>query len=324
MHLLQPIMEPAVPHRRLKLLSERLTALLSVLLFWSAASVQSVNLQSEVNMRKIEKPYYGISAYAAAAWDGDTKAAYFASFPTRLARPATAVIWGTFGNPIAFIGEFIDTFEDRKHLIEIHISNECARRTGRNGKQICPKLPVAAYNAGLMERDPKVLMQVRRRVTDIVRNVVAIEADNTKIVLCVGLEDNLNDDARFVLVNEVQAVLIAQGVDWEVVTNPMTVSGANHSVEIHGRAFPKSFGIWNFDGVHVGEHPNYKVDDIAYGNATALIKNADKRYKAVFLWSAYAQDWDGTAKPYTGRTFTIPPEEVKGFRAVLKEISKRG
>lgn len=262
-------------------------------------------------------PFYGVSAYPAAGWDEETVDNYFRCFPDAFKRPATALLWGPWGYPVAFAKRFIDWAGSRSHLVEIHISAETARRTGRNGRQIARNLGTTQYNKALEQHSVKVLNLVDKRVDEIVASIGPFTTSKTTVMLSVGLEDNLSQAAAGELLDAVRA----RCGGWKVVRNPMLRQPklGKELIEGHGRVYHPGQAIWNFDGVHVGPHPT--LDDIGYENALKVIQQANKAYKAVFLWSATAQGWKNEpAQPYPGRRFVITKEEQIGFRFILRNI----
>ena len=269
------------------------------------------------------EPSFGVSAYSANAWKRKTLNDYFKCFPAECRRPATSVLWGPWGTPVEFIDRFIGWAAGRNHTVEIHISAETARRTGRNGKQIAPYLNVFDYQRALVSKNPEVLSKVNVRVDNIVERIAQICKPETKIILSVGLEDNLSDKAALVLINTVKKNLKSKSLSWKVCRNPMTRRPRVDAewVEGHGRTFHAGCqNIWNFDGVHVGNHP--KLDDISYDNALKVIQAANKQYNIVYLWSAVAQGWAGSGQPYEGRTYDITPEEQRGFSKIIRLAQK--
>lgn len=263
----------------------------------------------------------GVSAYPAAAWNRKTIKNYFKCFPDTIKRPATSVLWGPWGEPVPFIEEFIEWAGKRKHLVEIHMSAETARRTYRHGRQIAPTQSVYQYNKNIINRDTMTMGLIAKRVELIARKIDSIENENTKVVLSVGLEDNLSEEAGCILVDYTTKILKKWDLTWKVCRNPMLrqCKCGRELIEGHGRTFhPGSQHIWNFDGVHVGSHD--VVEDISYANALKLIEAANKQYRAVFLWSAKAQGWEFSGQPYEGRTFEIIDEEQTGFRQILKAL----
>ena len=265
------------------------------------------------------RSHFGVSAYPANAWNKKTVANYFECFPKTLKRVCTATLWGTWGEPLSFIGQFIEWAGNRHQLVVIHCSNECARRTGRAGKQIAPDLGVAAYDKALRKGDAAVLKLVEKRFARVAAQVLPLVHINTKIVLSVGLEDNLSDEAAAVLMTH--ATFALPNSTWKIARSRM---GGQHKVasewtECHGRNYQPGCELWNFDGVHVGAHD--EVEDIGFDNTVKAIQKADQEFKGVFLWDAKAQGWDGPGKPYEGRKFEIEVGQKLGFRRVLKQVA---
>ena len=271
-----------------------------------------------MNRNNMKKPYFGVSAYPCNAWDKKTVDAYFRCFPKNIKKPATTVLPGPWGPCTKFLKRFIEFAGKRPHLIEIHISAETARRTGRNGKQIAPYLNVSQYNGALVNHDKAVLKLVDKRVNKIVKAIGPLCNEKTTVVLSIGLEDNLIEGAAAELLDAVKA----KCGSWKVCRNPMDRQPVINGewVEGHGRTYHTGQDIWNFDGTHVGSHD--EVEDIGYGNALKLIKQAGKQFRVVYLWSAVAQGWRYSGCPYEGRTFDIFTDEEEGFSYILKEAQK--
>lgn len=271
----------------------------------------------------------GVSCYGGAAYDKKTKKNFFRSYPDDLKNPAIALLHGSFGPAFPMAKEFCARNADKKHLVFYIISNECSRRTGRQGKQICPELNVKAYNAALIAKDARVLRAIGKRVDLVLTKMAAVMNDNSVLWLQTGLEHNLSIEAAQVLAQTVkQAVLEfykgnkAFAATHKIVNNPMTQTAriGKFLVERHGRDGDRC-DVWSFDGCHVGAHDDKNMPDISYVNALGQIKKYKGQYKVVFVFSAYAQGWKNqSAQPYPGREHVISEEEVEGFKMVLSNI----
>jgi hypothetical protein len=270
------------------------------------------------------KPLLGVSAYAAGAWNDETTDNYFKCFPPKLKRLCTSVLWGPWSNKrlVKFLERFIQFCGEREHLIEIHISAETARSTGRNGRQIAPKLSTAQYDKALREKDPKVLALVKKRVEKITMALAPIFSPLTTLVYSVGLEDNLSQGAAKVLLGAAnqESMLTTK------VRNPMTQKPRIGFAwqERHGRNIGGT-EVHNFDGVTIGKFDG-PIEDVSYENALKIIQRGIKenpQLKAIFTWNAPSQGLRNlSGQSYSGRTFEWLPEDVKGTRWLLKEAAK--
>ena len=284
--------------------------------------------------------FTGISAYACGAWDKKTKHQFFKCFPPDLQNPAIAMLYGPWDTPkmIQVAKRFCKKFQDREHLIELCLSPETARRTGRSGNQISPGLCVRDYDKALRAKQKVILEAVDLRVRELLPLFAAVANENTHLWLSTGLEHNLSLEAATVLARTVKKAVREWRTKGEVlfgptdpfcgpiriINNPMKQSGPlpvkGVLTERHGRNIGGT-EVHNWDGVHCGAIDSNAIEDCGYENVLKAIQKAKGKYKAMFLWSALAQGWrNQPAQPYEGRTYVISPEEIAGFNMILRSI----
>lgn len=121
------------------------------------------------------------------------------------ARPATSVLWGTFGDDPTCLSRFTSRYHDKPHLVQFHFSNESCRRNGNcEFGELRPDLNRREYSAALERKDPALLGAIRDRIKNIRAVAEASRNANTYLVLSTGLEDNYTSAAFVALVEELQ------------------------------------------------------------------------------------------------------------------------
>lgn len=262
--------------------------------------------------------YLGISAYGILSEDWPVKK-FLSCYPNSAERPAVAALWGSFGTSTKGLVEFTRKFSDRAHLIEIHISNECARRSHRSGRQILPRLSTKVYQAAIENGTAK--KAVQRRVKKIIETLDPVVNENTHLWLSTGLEHNLDAAAAKKLYRWVtQAAPVAE----KIVDNPMTGVNTGLFSETHGR---KAMGdVWNLDGVSINFKDGEDFFDRMYPQTVVAIGEMSQ-HKAIFLWSASQQGLRGIdgwnhGRSYTERQWVFTPKACRGMMMLLKNMEK--
>lgn len=243
-------------------------------------------------------------------------------FPKNIKHPALALLWGTFGDNLKGIKAFCDLFADREHLLEVHISNECSRRSGRDGKEIAPTLSVKEYGQALAANDRAVKMQVRARVADVLASLrPSVTNSNTQIMLSAGLESDLPGGALTVLhrvVKRTSKLPLVYSADGHAAG----LFGANY-IESHSTTPNSQAAFWNLDGTSLDFHDGEKYSPkISPAQFFENFKEFKDHMEAVFLWSAYQQGLSGLGLggSYWGRSYVVTDEAISGMKELLREM----
>lgn len=113
--------------------------------------------------------------------------------------PAIAILYNTFGSNEECLEKFWNATErlGKRHITEIHFSNEAGRRTGNvDRKDFLRKLDVKSYNKALKEMPDWLQRRIRRRVLSI-KKIVRKHRKNGYFILSTGLEDNYSKQAWY-------------------------------------------------------------------------------------------------------------------------------
>lgn len=265
----------------------------------------------------------GLSAYGICSPTFPVKR-FMRCFPENIEYPAIAILYGTFGYSKKGIKAFCAAFADRKHLIECHISNECSRRTGRQGNQILPNLNVAGYQNWLEHQLPVLRRKpIKERVDEVLAFLKPVTNSNTIITLSPGLESDLHGQALDILNSMVLKM-----------SQKKIVYSANGSADgLHGANFLESHSIypsptcayWNNDGTSIAFHDGEDFAPCVQMNTylESFRKNWSTK-KAVFIWDASSQGLDGSSLTnpigYTGRDFKVTDNAILGKYTMLRSM----
>ena len=246
-------------------------------------------------------------------------------FPKDIEYPCIAALFGCFGVSLRGLKAFCTAFSDRPHLIEMHISNECARRTGRDGKQILPYLNVSDYQKALSNPAKATKIAVRERVATVMDMFASVSNSKTVIVLSAGLESDL----RGVALDNIHTI-VKNVSRKKIVYSPDGGGDGLHLanyVETHS-VYPNiDCAYWNNDGTSIAYHDG---EDFKPTVQIATYINSFKKNwmtkKAVYLWDAKSQGLDGVDlnNPigYTGRHFEITDNAIMYKQEMLSEMQR--
>ena len=168
------------------------------------------------------EPFKGISTFAAMAgkrrFPGEK---VLTCYPKSIKKPAIAVLYGYFGRDWSFIRAFCELYQDRKHLVEIHLA---------------------------FRDEPRNIIRRARVVT---KRMQQIANRNTRILICPILEDNIPDQEYVRIARRVRKAtpyrLVRSGLYGRYVGGDFE--------ELHGRTLgwhrKKSRRIYNSDGTSI-------------------------------------------------------------------------
>ncbi|MGI6680962.1 MAG: hypothetical protein ACOX3T_05745 [Bdellovibrionota bacterium] len=140
----------------------------------------------------------GISAFPIKSKQfGDTNCKRVIEMANKSQRPAIAILYSTFGNDTKCLKKFWKSArkQSKRHLTEIHFSNEAGRRSGNvSERDFLRKYKVKKYNRLLEEMPPWLEERIRKRVGRI--NIMIRDyTENGDFILSTGLEDNYTQKA---------------------------------------------------------------------------------------------------------------------------------
>lgn len=175
--------------------------------------------------------------------------------------PAVAILWRSFGTATRCLESIKRkaAASPKNWYIEIHLSNEAARRSGRASEwDLLPALTMVEYSQSLESPNGETLGAVSSRVRKI--GEVVTDLPNTRWGLTLGLESNLSLKAAKKLRD-----LIRQWWRYEIVYSPLTghpwafggrISGTTY--ELHGYSELAATGrnncIRNGDGTGIAHN----------------------------------------------------------------------
>lgn len=255
-------------------------------------------------------PYRGLSAYALMAPSFPVE--QFLRLVEQSPFPATAVLYGTYGEAGEHVGAYCNHFRDRPHFLEGIPTNEVGRRNNRLGEgELFIGLPAKDYNHVLEHIHLPANAGYKHDLTVRIQQTVALlqvsANSNTYGAISTGLEDNYTDAAYRNVLSLVRA-------NWSgaIIRNAV---GNNKSRDRYGALFSESHNnatnkssdaIVNEDGV------NHTV-----GQTQAWMKSNHLAF-ARLIWRATHQ---GYTEPFTmprKRHFTIPEKDVRELGLLLR------
>lgn len=142
--------------------------------------------------------FVGVSAFAALSPDYPCDALLAATDFS--ARPAIAVLDGTFGDDWTCVARFVQRNAWRPHLVQVHLSNETCRRNGNCAEgELYAQFNVREWSKLLEQRNPHAFQAIADRLINLQTVLASFTTPNTSIILSTGLEDNFTDGAFAVL-----------------------------------------------------------------------------------------------------------------------------
>lgn len=224
--------------------------------------------------------------------------------------PTMSVLWGTFGEDLGCIKEFLKLFEGRPHLLQIHFSNEACRRNERCKEgEFERHLGVDSYNRELSRGHLD--SAVRRRLDSISHSILPLLGPYSELVISRGLEDNLSESAA--------AAWTRVYREHELGSFPLVASahaGARNVADIqeyHSETPPRGLAV-----------PCIANEDGNFGQDAAQSRRfaqAYSRCNTVLFWRENLQGLaDGRAwEPPRDREFTLSDSEIQEMRLLFLE-----
>ncbi len=138
--------------------------------------------------------YTGISAFAALHPQYPCDALLAATDFS--ARPAIAVLPGTFGDDWSCVARFIQRNSGKPHAVEVHLSNETCRRNHNCADgELYPQFDRRVWSKILEERNPYAFQAIADRISNLNAIRDHLSNPNTTWILSTGLEDNYTNQA---------------------------------------------------------------------------------------------------------------------------------
>lgn len=158
-------------------------------------------LSCNANPKREEGPtrYIGLSAFAAlnSSFPCDTFLASLNKSPA----PAMAILLNTFGSDWSCVNKFLSENSNKPHLLEIHFSNEACRRNNRCGsEEFLSGLTVNEYNQVLSDEISSVAPKIARKILDVHSRIESNISPKTRLILSLGLEDNLTESSQKIFI----------------------------------------------------------------------------------------------------------------------------
>jgi hypothetical protein len=238
-------------------------------------------------------------------------------------RPAMAVLWGLFGRNRKPMKEFMKRSADRPHMLEIYLLNRWGDSIGPADRNKMSDL--------LEARDPRIIKQIRRRITSVTRFIQKHKNDNTHPVLGYDLESKLSKKAVKVIAEEVDRIW-----PYDTCHIPADTHETRHGtlrradyMEFHNRRFNYAENqIGSLDGQEIRfEHRNggYGDDSISEDEAHYWMISNYGKAAALFYWSKRHQGLEGntsTSKPPKKREIIVPIEDIKWMRRSIRQAQQ--
>jgi len=265
--------------------------------------------------------FNGISGFAAPNTRFPTSR-FLQQYPPDVINPAIAVLPGTFGWSHKTLKAFCDRFADRPHLVEVHISNGPGRRNKMYKGDFAREFSVSEFNRALVSNSPRIVRRINQRCKRVKRWLARCTNEQTKIVICPELEDNLLNEAWTNLAKQISKTL-----PYRMVRNPVSGGKGGFYTEEHGKtALARTRRMLaNLDGCSIDfkDGEVYKATSIGVKAATNWYKSQRLGF-ARFLWSANQQGLNGAgwgaagAPPPKERDFVVTDEAMVGMRKILE------
>ena len=220
-----------------------------------------------------------------------------------------AVLWASFGYDFNCLKRFFNENANRPHLLEIHFSNEAARRRStskRFANELYRHDSVNDYNRRLERMDEGTQAVIRGRLAEIQDFLRHNANSNTVFVLSLGLEDNYSQRAYESLFSFIYS-------EWPVAMVRSTLKkkqrAATEFLEYHSNNGKPSNGcLANEDGNQ---------------NSLSQTKKFFKRYQkclVTFVWRGRHQGWKkGQHVPLKNRKYDITSKDVRELGKFLEE-----
>lgn len=229
-------------------------------------------------------------------------------------RPALGVLFGSFGEELGCIQSYLNSNKNRKHLLEIHFSNEVCRRNKRCARdEFLPDLNITFYNYYLSNFPWVINKEILDRVNLIRDKIVPLINDNTILILTTGLEDNFTDRAYLNLYGMIRpfwpyymARNPVRGINGKVFVSEAKIAESH----ILNSKFPKDVLCM------VSEDGNQQQN----ADSRKLLRQR-RGCLAVFLWR---WRWQNAAPSGAKRSgLYVPPRERK-FRITPRDVREVG
>lgn len=222
--------------------------------------------------------------------------------------PAMVVLYGTFGESFHCINRFLATFKDRKHVIEVHFSNESCRKFGRCKQgEFFGRDSVKTYNARLIRNKDGVRKKIHIRTEQILLGIRPNK--NTRLLLSTGLEDRLYVRAWKNLYASIKDIWPYEIIRAPEGNHPQYHRGAG--IELHGPDADyreRKCTVWNQDGFESGL------------SETARLFSRYSHCGVLFSWTARAQGIHDNRRfiEPLDRDFKISREDILIYGNLLK------
>lgn len=242
-------------------------------------------------------------------------------------RPALGYLHGTFGRRMNGVEHFVNRHGTKPHLIRVHLYNAvCVRHGNCAPRELMPKWTRDDWNRKLVEMPKKLKRRLQDRALEVRDSLEAIVNENTRLVLSIALEDNLQDGAARNLVEVLKEVW-----PYDIIRNPMlpfSSPATSDALELHISHGLLGGGLYlygSLDGASVAfKHRKPSTEKTLTPNdARAFLRGGSGRAIALFLWDGAHQGLGSggtTAAPRPfDRNIRVDRRDIKTFRRWLKE-----
>lgn len=245
--------------------------------------------------------------------------------------PCMAILWKTFtlkqNNLCA--QRFLSKYRDKKHILQVHFSNEAGRRNRRlSGYEYAPTLSVHEYNTRAGRRHAGTLRIIQSNAKAIKNFLRKHGNSNSLFLISTGLEDNFTTKAFKNILATIKQVIEPNVHNVRFVRNPVGhhekyYIGADF-IELHGvRPDIKSKGkcIQNLDGISIkfssGEPDS---QEILLSSVPSFIQRGISLSCLNILWWKEPQGIKAIFKHPRSRKFLIEPYKINLINNLIRRF----
>ncbi len=257
----------------------------------------------------------GFSSFAAT--HPSYKCSQFLKITKQIPNPAMTIVLKTFGDSYSCVSRFLKQNKNKKHFLQIHLTNEtCRRQQGRcSDYEIESKASPYIFNKLVKLQDSQIKKEFQDRVKLADRIVKKYANFNTEITYTTGLEDNYDKKTYSTIYKWIKE--INKGV--KIARNPNALrcdyfNGSTYC-ELHRQKsiFSNSSCIFNNDGNILNTKEQLKLF------------SKFRKCSVLFSWEPETQgrgkQGDKFAEP-RNRFFPFPNRIVKQYNLFFKEYLK--
>lgn len=242
-------------------------------------------------------------------------------YPSGQYNPGTAILWTRFGKSYKHLERWVRHVSDRPHGLEVHLMSGPARRNHNQERfDLWPGIPPALFNTLL---ETHCLGGLETQLARMKARLECIITDNTELMLCGELEDNLTDKAFKVLMHYFRMTFKSWSKKPRYARCPCTEGNfipIKTLKEIHGASISRA-DIYNPDGMSVNLGGEHYFNQISIGVLHDLFR-AHADAKMCLAWHAPMQGagdaGNFTYKRIDERSYIVTDAAIASSKTLLE------